>query len=1021
MTSLGLLRQISAVAGAGAGSPAAGLEALRRLRDALGAARATIVYAGQDGFERLGDDPELSDTAIWIVNRDLTGRSGAAAFSVRDGRVADFAALEPGRPTEAAGFLLPVHAARGEMLLLRGPWPRGLDEAAITVAEAGCAALALWLDRYRDVWTAHREQEQLSAFVDVSRVVSQDEDLETMLGSIARMIATVTGIDYVSIDILDDAGGVALRCVNYATDTVRQTDRWKRGLSRPDPVRSEVVATQQPLLFADAQTDERIPEPGRRFFIQNLIRSTAVFPLVAKHESLGVISFASYRHRTFVEEQPLLEGLASQVAGAVLSMRLYDERQRAQTALRRGEELLRATLESTADGILVVGTDGETVFHNERFARMWRIPAQILEAGDDGPMLAFVLDQLEDPEEFLSRVHMLYQTTDESMDTLAFKDGRVFERYSRPLGAAGGSSGRVWSFRDVTAERRAEAALRQSEERFRSLVQNASDLITVVDADTTILYQSPAIEHVLGHDSEALVGTRLALLMHPDDIAPVATFLEQLPAPGTTPSPVEARLRHRDGTWHAVEIVGTDQRRDPAVRGLVLNIRDISERMALETQLRYQAFHDPLTRLANRTRFSERLEHALQRSRRSKALLAVLFIDLDNFKSVNDGLGHAAGDRLLVEIGRRIRDCLREHDTAARFGGDEFAILAEGVTGADDARAVARRIFDGLEVPFDLGGRELFVRASIGVALNSGGDEDVGRMMRNADVAMYAAKERGKGRCEVYQASMDRSMLERLELLGDLQRAVERGEFVVHYQPTVRLDTGEIVGAEALVRWNHPQRGLLPPAQFIPLAEESGVILPLGRWVMREACETMRRWQGLYPRAPRMKVGINVSVRQMQEPGFTDEVAATISRSGIDPADVVLEITESVMLEDIEAMVEVLDQLKRIGVQLAIDDFGTGYSSLSYLRQFPFDVLKIDKSFVDSDDDDHHKDLSQAIIELGRTLNMEIVAEGVETAEQARRLHSLGCRVGQGFLFARPMAADDVESLIATSTRAHAA
>jgi diguanylate cyclase (GGDEF)-like protein/PAS domain S-box-containing protein len=564
---------------------------------------------------------------------------------------------------------------------------------------------------------------------------------------------------------------------------------------------------------------------------------------------------------------------------------------------------------------------------------------------------------------------------------------------------------------------RSRDELRQSEERFRALVQNASDLVTVIGADTTVTYQSPSIERVLGHKPEHIVGTRLADLIHVDDVARTLAALNQAMGSKQGQVTAEARVRHRDGSWRHVEFIGTDQFDNPAIGGFVLNIRDVTERKLLEQQLRHQALHDPLTRLANRTRFSDRLEHALLRNARTGHAVAVLFMDLDNFKGVNDSLGHSAGDALLTQVAERVQACIRPVDTVARLGGDEFAILLEDVRGIDDATTVTDRIFEALDAPFQLEGKELVVRASVGIAVSNGSASDAESLLRNADVAMYVAKSAGKGCYRVFEPSMQVSMMERLELLADLQRAIERDEFVLQYQPMVLLQTGELFGVEALVRWRHPRRGMMPPSEFIPLAEESGAILPLGRWVLSEACRQAREWQERFPAQATWTMSVNVSVKQLQDATFVDDVARILAETAITPQRLILEITESVMMHDVGSMMRRLHALKELGVKLAIDDFGTGYSSLSYLREFPFDMLKIDKSFIDDVGQmRHRKELTKAIIELGKTLDLELVAEGIEHSEQLTRLQSLECELGQGFLFAQPMDAVGVDALLESLT-----
>jgi diguanylate cyclase (GGDEF)-like protein/PAS domain S-box-containing protein len=565
-------------------------------------------------------------------------------------------------------------------------------------------------------------------------------------------------------------------------------------------------------------------------------------------------------------------------------------------------------------------------------------------------------------------------------------------------------------FRDLESSRE---ELRQSEERFRSLVQNASDLVTVIEADTTITYQSPSITRLLGHAPADVTGTRLADLLHIDDVARTLSVLQGAMKDGDGHASVEARMRHRDGSWRHVEFIGTNQFQNPAIGGLVLNIRDVTERKSLEQQLRHQATHDPLTKLANRTRFADRLQHGLLRASISGKSVAVLFMDLDNFKGVNDSLGHAAGDELLTQVAERVQACLRPNDTVARLGGDEFAILLEDVATAEDATAVTSRIFASLQAPFELEGKELIVRASVGISISGEeGAHDADSLLRDADVAMYVAKSQGKGCFRVFEENMQVSMMQRLELLADLQRAVERNEFVLHYQPMVLLQTGQLFGVEALVRWQHPKRGLVAPTDFVPLAEESGAIIGLGKWVLDQACAQAADWQRRYPSNVDWTMSVNVSVKQLQHPSFVLDVARAIRNSGLHPRRLILEITESVMMHDVSVMMERLHELKDLGVRLAIDDFGTGYSSLSYLRQFPFDLLKIDKSFIDDVGvGTEQKELTRAIIELGKTLDLELVAEGIEHGDQLSRLQSMDCELGQGFYFAQPLDTAGIDAL----------
>ncbi|MEO8437088.1 MAG: EAL domain-containing protein [Chloroflexota bacterium] len=553
--------------------------------------------------------------------------------------------------------------------------------------------------------------------------------------------------------------------------------------------------------------------------------------------------------------------------------------------------------------------------------------------------------------------------------------------------------------------------LRRSEERFRSLAQNSVDVNVVLLTDGSIAYESPAVERVLGHSVEGRLGTPFLDAAHPDDRDFAAQlFAEVLRTPAVQLSG-ELRLRHADGSWRHIEGVMKNLLSDPSVEGIVINYRDITTRKGLEDELRRQAFHDSLTGLANRALFADRLEHALDRSRRFGHSLAVLFLDLDDFKTVNDSLGHAEGDELLIAVAQRLTLALRSGDTIARMGGDEFAILIEDADDDGGPMEAAQHLLVSLEPPFQHQGKELFVRASIGIATSSSGEPTADDVLRNADVAMYTAKSNGKKRIEIFKPSMHVAALTRLALKGDLERALERDEFRLLYQPIMNLATNRIAGVEALIRWHHPRRGLVGPIEFIPVAEETGLIIPIGRWVLEEACRQATAWTPA--EGGTMTVSVNVSGRQLQQPTFIAEVEEVLASTGLEPGRLTLELTESVLMHDAATATAMLVELKRLGVRLAIDDFGTGYSSLSYLRSFPIDELKIDRSFVASmGDGPEGSAVVLSIIKLGQTMHLETVAEGIETAQQLARLKMLGAGLGQGFFFARPVTAEAISGLL---------
>jgi diguanylate cyclase (GGDEF)-like protein/PAS domain S-box-containing protein len=567
--------------------------------------------------------------------------------------------------------------------------------------------------------------------------------------------------------------------------------------------------------------------------------------------------------------------------------------------------------------------------------------------------------------------------------------------------------GSFWSRRNAAdAERR--------ERRFQALLRNSSDLVVVVDPRTlTIRYSTPAVERILGYEADAVTGSVFADLAHPDDREALAEGLRSAPQEGEDGRETGRwRAMHHAGGCVDVEASWLDLRDDPSVHGLVVTVRDVGERTNLEDQLRHQAFHDPLTALPNRSLFEDRVRHAVARARRHGKGMAVLFVDLDDFKNVNDSLGHAAGDDLLRRVAERLDDCVRSADTVARLGGDEFAVLVEEPEGPEEAQDIAARVHAAMESPFYIEGHELFVHASLGIALAESGSTSE-ELMRNADTAMYAAKAGGKGRSEIFEPTMHMEVRRRLQLSGDLRRALDNGELFLQYQPLVDLTSERVLGAEALARWHHPTLGEVPPCDFIPVAEETGLIVPLGGWVLMEACRQAQSWQGAND-GETVYVSVNVSPRQFRQSGkVVEQVREATQASGIDPSLLVLEITESVLMQDRESVNRELTQLQELGVRVAIDDFGTGYSALSYLRDFPIDMVKMDRSLVnDLAEGKGDQALVRSVVEMGEALDMQIVAEGVESRAQIDRLSNMRCTVGQGFFFARPLNAANVNELI---------
>jgi diguanylate cyclase (GGDEF)-like protein/PAS domain S-box-containing protein len=546
-----------------------------------------------------------------------------------------------------------------------------------------------------------------------------------------------------------------------------------------------------------------------------------------------------------------------------------------------------------------------------------------------------------------------------------------------------------------------QTGVRLSEARFRSFVQHSSDLISVIDADGRVAYVSPSVERLLGA-GPSIVGRSLVELVHPDDRGTVAGLLGDA-AREAGPRTVEWRLQHASGEWRTFEHHASHGQGSMSGR-LIVNSRDVTERRRLEDALRHQADHDPLTGLANRTLAADVLRRALARGRRHGGSIGLLLLDLDDFKAVNDSLGHAAGDDLLQAIGQRLRAAVRSESLIARIGGDEFAVVVEDLDRPERAADVARRIQTALHRPIAIAGREFVVSASIGIATATSGEPSVEMLLRQADIAMYASKRHGRGSFAMFDASMHEAAFARLQQEQDLRAAVASEEFVTQYQPIHDLSSGAIVGYEALVRWAHPDRGLLGPGEFLPLAESTGLIVEIGRAVLRTATRQLAAWDAEEGSDVQRWMSVNLSPRQLLDGAVLTDVADALRTNGLAPDRLILELTEGSVMDDPDVAAGLLSSLKDIGVGLAIDDFGTGYSSLGHLQRFPFDLLKIDRSFIkDLAEDRVAATLAPAIVDLARRLGLKTVAEGIETIEQLENLRSLGCELGQGFLFNRPL------------------
>jgi diguanylate cyclase (GGDEF)-like protein/PAS domain S-box-containing protein len=874
-------------------------------------------------------------------------------------------------------------------------------------------------------------------------------------------------------------------------------------------------------LIMDPPTVERIEASVRRALTGEIFSNLDLSFTVRQ---TGLKGWTSVRYGPFLNAQ-------GEIVGVIATVWEITERKRAEQQLQQSVSLLQATLESTSNGLLVVDTQGAIVSYNHRFLEMWRIPESLLETRNDGKVLAYATPQLKDPEGFLSKVKKLYaDPVMESFDILEFKDGRVFERSSKPQCIGAQIVGRVWSFHDITPLKQVE----QSLTKLSSAVEQAADSIIITDRDGVIEYVNPACEALTGYARNELLGqsTRLlksgrhneqffqtlwqtiidgrafhavfinrkksgelyyeekiitpikdaagvithfvsagrditerrraeevqsrlaAIIEATTDLVGTVTvdgsylYLNQAgrtmlgfsaaePVAGLHISACHTQEASavilneaipraiKQGVWSGESALLTRSGREIPVSQVILAhnapdgsvdylsmiARDVSERKAQTAALEYQANHDALTALPNRNLLHDRLRQAILAAQRDHHSLALLVLDLDRFKEVNDTLGHHYGDLLLKEVGPRLRAALRESDTVARLGGDEFAML---LPTADQEGAVmtAQKILQTLTKPFTLDELALDVEASIGIALFPEHGLDAETILRRADVAMYMAKQAGSGYA-LYASEHDQYSHRRLSLMGELRHAIERQQLFLHYQPTVHLKSGKVVGVEALLRWRHPKYGLVPPDQFIPLAEQTGLIKPVTELVINAALGQCRAW---LRKGVTLSVSVNLSARSLHDPTFADQIDKRLLEYGIAPRLLEMEITESAIMADPDRAMEILSSLSIMGVRLAIDDFGVGHSSLAYLKKLPVHDIKIDKSFVlNMAEDPDDVMIVRSIIDLGHNQGLKVIAEGVQSQETLDRLRELGCDAAQGYFVSRPIPANEITQWVRAS------
>jgi diguanylate cyclase (GGDEF)-like protein/PAS domain S-box-containing protein len=826
---------------------------------------------------------------------------------------------------------------------------------------------------------------QETAIAELGQAALTGVDPYILLGQACALVELTLSVDHCRVLEITPSGRALLRASIGSNATFNHCER---DGEENESIAMYVSVAGAPVLFTDLGQETRFK--SSHLLSYHGIRSGAGVAIPTAAGVFGVLLAYSAAERLLAEyEIAFLRSVASLLGEAF-------ERDRTEQALRKSDSRLKQLIASTLDAVVTVDRDGRVIEWNPQAEAVFGIKARDVLGR---PVPADMIPPM-----------MGAQRRVEALGRRAGGEEFPIEITIDPVGS--GSDQTFTAFiRDISERRRAQHELELREQRFRALVEKSWSGVALLDQSLAFAYAGSSTERLLGYGERDLLGASFLGFIHPRERTGARQLFADLLASPYAEVQGELRFLHKNGTWVWIEGFAQNLLHDPSIGAIVLNYRDITQRKATERQLEYQAYYDALTGLPNRLLFRDRVSTALAQAQRNRRALAVMYLDVDHFKLVNDGLGHSIGDRLLAQVGERLQSSVRASDTISRLGGDEFTLLFNDVASSDAVATVARKILQSLARPFKVDGHELFVTASIGISLYPNDGADVETLLKSADSAMYRAKELGRNQVQLFTASMNERYVRRLALEQSLHHALERRELELHYQPVYERARRRAVSVEALIRWNHPTRGLVPPADFIPLAEETGLIVPIGEWVLREVCAQLRRWHDAGLTA--LKAAINISAPQLQQPSFTRVVAEALARHSLPAPALQIEITESVAVQNIDAIMQVLHELKTLGVGIAIDDFGTGQSSLVYLKRFPIDTVKIDQTFVrDVTTDDSAAAIVSYVISLAHTLRFEVVAEGVETEEQYQFLRLNACDRLQGFLFSPAVPAREIEKLI---------
>ena len=862
-------------------------------------------------------------------------------------------------------------------------WTAEEEHFASSIADLVAMAMDAHERREAQEALRHRvELEKLIAGISTRFANAADEEIDAAIVHALADVGTFIGVDRCHILILEDDGlsgrmthewsasGTDHRAQSYGELSAAAFPWWIDRMQRGEAIALRTLDDLPP-----AAVNER------RMLERQGLRGAAFVPMLLEKRLIGSVG-GSVLDRPMEWSEEILALM--RIAGEILVSAV--ERRRAYSALKQSERRHRLLFERNLAGVYRNTVDGRMLECNDAFA-------SILGYGSREELLHVPARELyfsaEEREQFVSAVRE--QGSIRGMEVcLRRKDGHAVWVLESVHLLGDVLEGTVI---DITDRKRAETALRDSEARYRLMAENSTDLIARTTPDGIFVYASDAIRNLLGYEPAEVIGTPIRNIIHPGDRPALREIVPD--AHGQTFS---YRAQRKDGT--VIWFESTSRAlfdADGAMTEIISVSRDISERRRAEEQIEYQAYHDGLTGLPNRLLFRDRLTIALAHAKRQQAPLVLMFLDLDRFKIVNDTLGHSLGDALLRVVAARLRAVLREGDTIARMGGDEFTVLLADLKEARDAARIAQKLLETVAEPVRVEGHELYVTTSIGIAVFPNDGDTAELLLKNADSAMYQAKDAGRNSYRLCTQAMNSRAAERLSLENALRRAIDRGELVLHYQPLVRLETGAVEGMEALLRWNRPGHGIVPPATFIGIAEETRMIVPIGEWVLREACRHARNQEG-------RRIAVNLSPRQFQQSDLRDVVARALEESGLDPRLLELEITESTAMRNTDRTIATLAELRELGVRIALDDFGTGHSSLSYLRRFPIDRVKIDREFVaEIESSRSNRAIVSAVVAMAHGLDLAVTAEGVESEAQVAFLREQRCEEVQGFLFGRPM------------------